>query len=208
MKKTLLAIASVVIVSSQMSFADEIKECKTAQDKIDGCIEFVYRDTLAKKIEEQIPYVEGKIEGMRKWFYKDGSLGWEQPYIQGKAEGLQKIYYPSGAIKIEETYKDDLVEGLTKWYYESGKLYREVPNQNGFKNGVEKWYYENGTILQEISYVNGKKDGVENKYDENGKLTATRTFKEGDLLKGKCANGKDMTEQDIENFKKFQPYCK
>ena len=58
-------------------------------------------------------------------YYASGALAWEVPYVNGKKNGVYKEYYESGALKWEIPYVNDKRHGMQKRYYESGALCEE-----------------------------------------------------------------------------------
>ena len=52
-------------------------------------------------------------------------------YANGKLNGVRKVFYKSGLIAEETTYKDGVKEGLYKSYAENGIVLEE----SNFKNG-------------------------------------------------------------------------
>jgi antitoxin component YwqK of YwqJK toxin-antitoxin module len=64
-------------------------------------------------------------------YYKSGALKWEIPYKNGKLNGIGKVYYKSGALGGEIPYENDKKNGMGKCYYESGALLDEILYKNG-----------------------------------------------------------------------------
>ena len=74
---------------------------------------------------------EVRTESLECFYHENGVLKTEVPFKDGKREGLAKDYYESGALKGEMPYKDDKMEGLGKAYYENGELKGEILYRNG-----------------------------------------------------------------------------
>jgi antitoxin component YwqK of YwqJK toxin-antitoxin module len=43
-------------------------------------------------LEREIPYVNGKMQGIVKWYYTSGALLWEIPYVNGNKHGIERGY--------------------------------------------------------------------------------------------------------------------
>ena len=88
------------------------------------------------EIREGIAYVKGETKaftGIIKSYYDNGALKKDIPYKDGKKEGLSKAYYKNGNLLSEDNYKDDKLEGLSKVYYENGNLIAEYYYKDGKK---------------------------------------------------------------------------
>jgi hypothetical protein len=85
-------------------------------------------------------------------------------------QGLRKYYYPDGSLYMEIEVEDTIAHGKSKEYYRSGNLYQESTYVNGMKHGAFKRYYENGKIALECVYDSGRRHGVEKKYRKDGTL--------------------------------------
>jgi len=60
--------------------------------------------TPRKKIE--MIYKDGKIDGTRTQFYKNGQKQQEGNFKEGKEDGMRTQWYENGQIKLEATFKD------------------------------------------------------------------------------------------------------
>lgn len=56
------------------------------------------------RLETEIPYKDGRINGIVKEYYESGNLKWEIPFVDDN--GIRKVYYESGELK-EEIFDDD-----------------------------------------------------------------------------------------------------
>jgi antitoxin component YwqK of YwqJK toxin-antitoxin module len=116
----------------------------------------------------EIPYVNGKINGILKRYDTTGKVGTEETYSNDKLNGAYIEYCCGGKIKDELFYVNDEQTGVYKEYYESGKLKSEVTLLEGDKNGIEKTYYESGKLASQTLYATNKVI-MTFSYDENGK---------------------------------------
>lgn len=92
-------------------------------------------------------YKKGKLDGIRKVFYKSGEIAEEANYKDGKREGVYKKYAENGVVMEELNYKNDLFHGPVIYREAEGKV--SITGQ--YKNGlsVGEWnYYENGKLVR------------------------------------------------------------
>ena len=93
-------------------------------------------------------------------------------------------------------------------YYESGALEAEIHFQNDKREGITKGYYESGALEAETHFQNDKKEGIARVYHENGRLGMEIINKNDKAVRGKCANGRQWTNAEIENWNNgLQVYC-
>jgi hypothetical protein len=74
------------------------------------------------KVKSNEPMVDGKIEGLAKYFYENENPYMEISYLNGQKHGKFKLYRPDGTIEQELSYKNDKLNGVSKWYDGSGDL--------------------------------------------------------------------------------------
>ena len=160
--------------SNSTLHADTLKECKSEEDKISGCVE--------------------------RYYYKNGNLWIETPYKNGEKDGMVKSYYENGNLKEEIPYKNSKYDGIVKVYYENGKLKIEVPYKNNKREGIAKEYYENGGLQAEIPFKNHNIDGDMKLYTEDGKLLALVKAENGRITSGKCFNDKVLTDKELKEM--------
>lgn len=183
MQKILFLVLFVTILPVY-GFAETYDESKCDIIETDSEVIEIFRNSGIYKGSE----LNGILCYINKYNYKN-----MVPIKNGKAEGIKKSYYENGVLQFEELYKNDKQAGVEKEYYESGVLLSETLYKDGKKEGIGKLYYESGALNVEIPYKNNKKEGLGKIYNEKGKLTATLTYKNGEAISGKCNNGRDLT---------------
>jgi len=96
-----------------------------------------------------------------KWIYlfENGKKFSEEFYLNGKLEGNLKNYYKNGKITEHIVYKNGLKHGLMKLYSDEGILLEEVNYLNGKANGLAKYFDLKGNIKEKGIYKNGKRLG-------------------------------------------------
>jgi antitoxin component YwqK of YwqJK toxin-antitoxin module len=147
-------------------------------DRIEG-VQKIYRYQLFGKREFEIPYKDGKKEGMSIGYHLNGKVEYEIPYKDGKQEGVEREYYEDGKIKREIPYKNGEKDGVEKYYAENGAVTGVFPYESGKRVGEHKSYYDDGKLQYTLNYIDGKEEGVEESYYHNGNLKSVKVFKSG-----------------------------
>ncbi len=124
------------------------------------------------------------IIALLKDYYGNGNLRSEIPYKDGKREGIEKWYYENGNLTFEALYKNDILDGVHKSYYKNGKLVSQTTLKNGLPHGIVKNYYKSGKLKSEVPYKNGIVHGILKEYYKKGKLKASINFKNGYAIAG------------------------
>ncbi len=120
------------------------------------------------QIKSQEAYEDGKLEGLYKEFYQDGSPKRIGSFTKSQKMGRWKMFYPSGQLSNKTVFIKDLKSGIDTSYYENGQLMTIAEYSEGQRNGLFKSWYESGQIMTISSFKNDieKKDG--RYWDENG----------------------------------------
>ena len=142
-----------------------------------------YYDIGKEFLNYKVIYKDGKIDGLIKILYEDGSLKSEINFTNGKRNGQEKEYYKSGKLKAEYTNLDNLMNGDYISYYENG----EINSQGKYKDGIQigDWVYYNkyGEKTEEMFYdEKGKKTGIYKQYDIDGILFNEIDYKNGNPI--------------------------
>lgn len=93
-------------------------------------------------------YKKGKLNGIKKVFYNDGSLAEELTFLDGKRDGNYKKFGINEKILEDLNYKNDELHGSAKFYDGLGNLQLEGQYKEGLKSGIWKTY-ENGKLVKE-----------------------------------------------------------
>lgn len=83
----------------------------------------------------------------------------EEFYVNDKLEGVRKVYYKSGKLSEELGYKNGIQDGVSNQYAENGVKLREETYVNGVQHGKVTYRNADGKITLEGSYDHGKKIG-------------------------------------------------
>lgn len=152
------------------------------------------------QLREDRYYVDGDINGPRRYFDPEGDLTFieyfdmgiiyrTETYKDGKLvqshdcpnllEPL-KAYFPNGQIFYEINRTGIHNQGKATWYYGTGQLQTQGNYVDGLKDGVWNYYYPNGQLSRTIDYELGKPVGEDNTYYRNGQLMRVSTYLEGE----------------------------
>ena len=93
-------------------------------------------------------YKNGKLDGMRKVFYNDGTLAEETNFILGIKEGISKMYSEKGQLIESHHYKNGQFEGLATYYDGIGNKMYEGNYVNGKRVGTWKFFEKNKIFKQ------------------------------------------------------------
>lgn len=108
---------------------NKVSEGKVVNKQFDG--EWKYYHENSPQIMTLENYANGKLNGVRKVFYKSGKLAEETTYKNGIKEGPYKSYAENDVVMEESNYKNDQLDGPA--------IYRDATNkvsgQGSFKNG-------------------------------------------------------------------------
>lgn len=87
---------------------------------------------------------------------ENGYLVAEIPYSNGDLEGVSKYYHNNGSIWKLVSFHNGKMEGISETYLENGTLLQTSEFVNGEKNGPSKRYWENGTVSSDEIFCQGK----------------------------------------------------
>jgi len=88
-------------------------------------VEKHYYDREGGRISQEIPFVAGKVHGVVRTYYLEGTIACETPFVRGVVQGVQKWYYRNGRLKSELTWAADQkgvehLHGVHREYNEHG----------------------------------------------------------------------------------------
>lgn len=133
-------------------FLDGIKDIiNCIKDKIFSKNQRQSEESVKQQIPNKIIKQENSCQIVQT-FYESGVLESEGEFIDGKISGELKVYYKSGNIQIASNYKDDIKNGEEIIYYENGQVKQQGTYINGKKDGVFKEYLPNGVLASETTY--------------------------------------------------------
>ena len=89
------------------------------------CQHIAYYDD--KAISSVSNYLDGKLNGEFKFFYKNGIIAEIGEYKSGLRTGRWKSFYPNDSLYTTGTYSDDKFNGKWEVYYPNGK-FKQIGN--------------------------------------------------------------------------------
>lgn len=153
-------------VKDEMGNVIERYEVNEAQEKHGS-----YESFIDGVLVERATYKDGKLNGKRNMFHKNGQVEIDENYINDQLTGTYTTYYEDGTVSQEANYINGKMEGMIKSYYKSGQLREEVLMVDNNENGPFKEYHENGKLKWEGAFLNGDNEfGLLKEYNESGEL--------------------------------------
>ncbi|VXC29993.1 conserved hypothetical protein [Flavobacterium sp. 9AF] len=117
-------------------------------------------------------YKQGKLNGVRKVFYKDGSLAEVSNYIKGKLDGNYKKYAENETILEDYNYKNGKLDGPALYYDGKGTI-----NLKGQYKNDRKWgyweTYENGKLISKEKISKETRKTFHLEKNKEGKMAPT-----------------------------------
>ena len=137
-------------------------------DNDNSCYTIFFNQKNNKVSEGKV--VNKQFEGEWKYYHENSpQVMTLEYYSNGKLNGVRKVFYKSGVIAEETTYKDGVKEGLYKSYAENGIVLEESNFKNGLYDGMATYRTATNELSSQGVYKKGKKVGVW-KILEKGKL--------------------------------------
>jgi len=141
-----------------------------------SCYTIFYNQSGFKVSEGKL--VNKKYEGEWKYFHLNSTnIMSIENYKNGKLEGIRKVFYRNNSIAEETLYKNGLKEGIYKKYAENGVVLEEINYKNNIFEGLSTFRNTKNEIVSKGNYVNGKKSG-EWQFIKNGKLITENMSKQ------------------------------
>ncbi|HEX6891227.1 MAG TPA: hypothetical protein VF141_11040 [Chryseolinea sp.] len=106
------------------------------------------------KKKAEVPYKDGKRNGMSRTYDSKGNITLELPYVNDKREGRSKKYYEGGKQAFQTTeYKNDKIHGMQVKYRQNGAVMSEARFENGFPCNGLKQYLTDNTLKQKYPQI-------------------------------------------------------
>ena len=107
-------------------------------------------------------YVNGEVVETT-YYYPHKSLKEVIPYANGTIHGMRKFYFVGGDPDRFEEWTNGRQTGTTIMFQHGEKI-AEVPYVNGMKSGLEKRYRDGEFVVEEVTWVDGKQHGPHTTY--------------------------------------------
>jgi antitoxin component YwqK of YwqJK toxin-antitoxin module len=145
--------------------------------KDNSCYTIFYNQKSNKVSEGKV--VNKQFEGEWKYYHENSpAIMSLEYYVNGKLNGVRKVFYKSGILAEETTYKNGVKEGLYKSYTENGIVLEESNFKNGIYEGQAIFKTADNKLAAQGIFKNGKKIGIW-KVLEKGKLKEVNMNKQG-----------------------------
>ncbi len=127
--------------------------------KDNSCYTIFYNQKNNKVSEGKV--VNKQFEGEWKYYHEDSpQVMTLEKYTNGKLDGVRKVFYKNGNLAEETSYKNGIKEGPYKSYTENGIVLEETNYKNGQYDGLAIFRTPLNKIAGKGSFNNGKKVGV------------------------------------------------
>jgi len=151
--------------------------------KDNSCYTIFYNQKNNKVSEGKV--VNKQFEGEWKYYHEDSPMIMTlEYYSDGKLNGIRKVYYKSGKIAEEASYKNGVKDGSYKSYAENGIVLEESNYKNGEYDGIAIFRNTDNQIAGQGLYRGGIKVGIW-KILEKGKLKDVNMDKQRKKFKRK-----------------------
>jgi antitoxin component YwqK of YwqJK toxin-antitoxin module len=145
------------VVTGDKNLAHINGVCYYKSVPLTGCI---YERYPNGDFAKQIPYADGKQDGVMRYWYPNQTLQQERPFAAGNKQGIHKGWWPDGTLKFEYTFSKDEYNGTVKEWYTNGMLCRIFNYKMGHEEGREQMWWENGTVRANYVVKDGQQYGL------------------------------------------------
>ena len=103
-------------------------------------------------------YMLGELNGICKYYFKNGNFSEISRYLNGKKNGLSKQYYYNGLLSSKINYENGFRHGFCQFFYNDINNSTESEGQYniGLMDSTWTFYDENKNLLKKETYFNGK----------------------------------------------------
>ena len=163
--------------------------------KGDGSCNAIFYDQKGNKVSEG-KLVNKLPEGEWKYYhFESKQLMSVEFYKNGKLSGVRKVYYKNGTLAEETNYISGIKEGISKTYSEKGQLLDSHIYKKGQYDGVASYYDGMGNKMYEGSYVNGKRVGTWKFFEKNKVIKEVKASKfSQELIKYEQRNAQENSK--------------
>jgi antitoxin component YwqK of YwqJK toxin-antitoxin module len=136
------------------------------------------------KLQHEIPWVNGTIEGIKKSFHENGTPSVETPYAGGKISGEVKSFTDKGGLLRVARFTAGVRDGemIDYWPDRQGVVERSVPYRRGQIHGMSRAFYADGKPKWEKPFRDNLQHGIEKQFAPDGTLERERHWIAGDTV--------------------------
>lgn len=110
---------------------------------------------------------DGAPEGFWNIYNRNNRLAGQVPFDNGKANGLARLFYDNDKLKAEIEYDRGNIKTYRE-YFPDGILRTELEYRRGKRHGTAHFYYTTGHLLCEGKYKKGLRSGTWHYYKVTG----------------------------------------
>jgi antitoxin component YwqK of YwqJK toxin-antitoxin module len=146
--------------------------------KDNSCYVVFYHQNGSKVSEGKV--VNKQFEGEWKYYhFNSPQIMTIENYINGKLNGIKKVFYKSGNIAEESNYKNGLKDGMYKNYAENSVVLEEAIFKAGKYHGEAIFRNATNLIIAQGKFENDKKVGIWKMLDSKGNVIDTNMNLQG-----------------------------
>lgn len=138
---------------AQTTFFDQknnkVSDGKTVNRLNEGIWNYYHKDS--KQLMSVENYKNGKLDGVKKTYFKTGELAEETMYKDGKKEGMYKVYLENGTVVEEASFKNDQYEGPAIFRNPAGAIVSKGNFVKNERKGIWE-FYEEGKLIKKEKY--------------------------------------------------------
>lgn len=97
----------------------------------------------------------------------------EVPYKNGKRQGLMKTYDMNGVLYQTFWYEKGLKQDTAKQYFPDGRVFRTTLFKDDSAHGIQTQYYRSGKVRAKLNFVNGLRTPDLEEFQSDGKKITT-----------------------------------
>lgn len=145
----------------------------------------------------QIPYSNGKLEGVSIYYHPNGAIWKKSPFRQNQAEGVFEVYLENGSLLQTTEFANNEKHGVAKRFWDGCRIASEERFNQGLLDsgsyydikGVSVSAVKDGTGFRPLfgkesvselhEYHNGRLDGAVQVFDTKGDLARVYHMKDG-----------------------------
>jgi antitoxin component YwqK of YwqJK toxin-antitoxin module len=131
------------------------------------------------KLQSELNYKNGKLDGPSTWYFENGRKEQEVFYKNNKLDGFQNRWYPSGTLESRSFYKDGKLEGTALTFDEDGNKATEETYTNDTLDGIFNQWYSSGQLKIHGQYDKGYFDGQWVYHDIYGNVIGVGNYEKG-----------------------------
>lgn len=159
--------------------------------KDNSCYTIFYNQNKNKVSEGKV--VNKQFEGDWKYYHEDlPTVMTLEHYVNGKLDGVRKVYYKSGEIAEETAYKAGIKSGTYKSYAENGFVLEESNYKNDLYDGPATYRDVSNQITAQGNFKDGKKVGIWKMLVKGKMKDVNMNFQNKNFKKPKMPNQADV----------------